>query len=240
MLPLSFLRLGPVVATVFGLVVGQQPLGSFEAVRQALGLSDAQVAELQRNYPRYSRAGRERVVHFPEDMDDAHRLRLSGIATVLERAGTATMAIDIGLIRQEQWPGGAHSMCHYPFSSYYSSPYLADFGITQSQIQQLAALMRVAMEPLWPQVREKAMQRQSLLDSGVSVDSPAVVQLGSDVSSLQAQISTRPPRDLILSVLSPAQKETLAEFEKELDLAREAIELGLIYDPQLYAEVSCR
>jgi hypothetical protein len=193
--------------------------------------------ELQRNFlrNRQEAARRQRstrelkiVIHFPEGMDDSHRARLTEIAKVVERPEVAAMAIDIGLIRQAQWPGGTDSLCHHPFSYYYySSPYLADFGITKSQIQQIAGMLSVANEPLVAQVREKAMQRQALLDSGVRSDSPAVVQLGSDSLHLQQQINSRPPRDLVMSVLNSDQKRKLGEFEKELSLAREAVELGL-------------
>jgi hypothetical protein len=171
-------------------------------------------------------------------MDDSHKAKLSEIAKTLERSGAASMAIDLGLLRQEQWPGGADSVCHRPYYAYSGRP--LEFGMTESQIQQLLEIRRVAGFPLWPQVREKAMQRQALLDSGVSADSPAVVQLGLDSDRLQRQISARPSRDVVMSLLDSAQKAKLAEFEKELELLRQAVELGLIFDPWLLAIVDCR
>src|SRR5438128_9299113 len=101
---MSFFHLGSLVATALWVVLIQQPHGSFEALQETLGLSDTQVTELQQNHPRL--ADRGPVIYFPEGMDEAHRARLSGIAKVLEREGTAAMAIEIGLIRQEQWLGG--------------------------------------------------------------------------------------------------------------------------------------
>jgi hypothetical protein len=88
-------------------------------------------------------------------------------------------------------------------------------------------------------LRAYDMQRSEVLNSGVSADSPTVVQLGSEENNLQAQIGkTRPPHDLALAVLDEAQKAKLAAFETGLQLAREAIELGLIPKPVM-GEILC-
>jgi hypothetical protein len=248
MRPLRILPLASLFA-VSWFVLGQPPQESFEAVKQALSLTDAQVVELQRNRLRnrqeavrqhllvVPRGQRRIVFHFPEGMDDSNKAKLSDIAKTLDRSGAASLAIDLGLLGQEQWPGGADSVCHRPLQSYSGRP--LEFGMTESQIHQLLEIRRVAGFPLWPQVREKAMQRQALLDSGVSADSPAVVQLGLDSDRLQKQISARPSRDVVMSLLDSAQKAKLAEFEKELELLRQAVELGLIFDPWLLAIVDC-
>jgi hypothetical protein len=69
----------------------------------------------------------------------------------------------------------------------------------------------------------------------VSADSPALVQLGSDIDKLHVLVNTRPRHDLALAVLDAAQKAKLAAA---LELASEAIEIGLNHAP-LKGEILC-
>ncbi len=235
------------------IVLGQESGGRYDALKQALGLSDAQVSQLQQTPPKaivrpaptgsavaIYQAGRfsgmPRQLTPSEDslrvLDDAQRAKLAVIQKVLDRLGAATLAIEFGLISEQQWPGSAQCPVRY-------DAYAAEFGLSESQMRQLERLTQAAREPLWAQLRAYDMQRSEVLNSGVSADSPTVVQLGSEENNLQAQIGkTRPPHDLALAVLDEAQKAKLAAFETGLQLAREAIELGLIPKPVM-GEILC-
>jgi hypothetical protein len=98
--------------------------------------------------------------------------------------------------------------------------------------------MRDANKPLWVLIRAKAMRRSELLNSGASADSPEVVELGLETNELQARTNARPPREAVLAILDDDQKAKLAAFETELQVAREAIALGLIPAPVMY-EILC-
>jgi hypothetical protein len=243
--------------------LGQESGNHYDALKQALGLSDAQLSQLQQMksapvarpaltgtsalvaiYPPVPADGRPTgrffgTMNLPpqnEDslrvLDDSQRAKLAAINQVLDRWGAATLVIAFGLIDVQQWPGGARCPVR-------GDAYAAEFGLSESQMQQFWQLTRDAQEPLWAQIREKAAQRMALLDPGLSADSPAVVQLGSDIDKLQAQVvKTGPPRDLALAVLDGAQRAKLAEFETALQLATEAIELRLIPKPAM-GEILC-
>ncbi len=128
-------------------------------------------------------------------------------------------------------------MCYQPIFNYlyyFKDVDVLKFGLSDSQVRQLVQLKRAAREPLYAQIKEKEKRRSELLSSGISADSPAVVQLVSDISKLWEQVArtsvTRPPRDLALAVLDEAQRAKVAAFETALQLASEAIDLGLIPD----------
>jgi hypothetical protein len=124
--------------------------------------------------------------------------RLTEIASVLDRSGTAALAVALGFIRLDEWPE-PDSLCIYPLGSYASSPNLADFGMTRSHIEQLARAMRAAKKS----------------------------EFG------------RPPRDLALSILDDSQKAKVAAFEKELELASEALGRGTLRYRYI-SQVSCK
>ncbi len=252
----AFATLG-MVSSIALAVLGQEPGNRYEALKQALGLSDAQLSQLQQMHaapvarpapiggsarvPIYPQSpaggfsGRRILPAQNEDslrvLDDSQRTKLAEIKKVLDRWDAAELAIGFGLIREQQWPGGPQ--CPRP------SAYAAELGLSEFQIRQFDQLRDDAQEPLWAQIREKAAQRMALLDSGLSADSPAAAQLGSDIDKLQAQVvKTGPPHDLALAVLDGAQKAKLAEFETALQAASEAIELGLIPKPAM-GEILC-
>ncbi len=235
------LQCGVLFAATLLNVLGQESQRSFDALKQALALSDSQLLQLQKNRPagRINPGLREEAARLQSEiLDDSQKTTLAAVARVLDRWEAASLAIDLGLIREEQWPGS--TLClHYPIEAYASNPYTSEIGLIPSQIEQFRQTQRDVNKPLWAQVREKAMQRSELLASGISADSHSIVELGSDINKLQAQISAKPRHDLAMAVLQPIQKAKLAAFENELQLAQEAIELGLIPAP-LKGEVLCR
>jgi len=240
MLSRRILQCGVLFAATMLNVLCQESQTSLDALKQALALSDSQLLQLRKNRPawRFKPALREEAARLQgEILDDSQKTTLAAVARVLDRWEAARLAIDLGLIREEQWPG--RTLClHYPIDAYASNPYTAEFGLIPSQIEQFQQIQREVNKPLWAQVREKARQRSELLASGISADSHAIVELGSDINKLQAQINAKPQHDLAMAVLQPIQKTKLAAFENELQLAQEAIELGLILAP-LKGEVLC-
>lgn len=213
-------------------VPGQESRKSFNALKQALALSDSQLLRLQKHRPawRFNPRFREEAARLRGQMlDDSQKTTLAAVASVLDRGEAASLAMDLGIIREEQWPGP--TLClHHPIDAYASSPYMSEIGLSPSQLEIFQQTQRDANKPLWAQVREKAIQRSQLLASGISADSQAIIELGSDINKLQAQIE-KPRHDLAMAVLHPMQKAKLAAFENKLQLAEEAIELGLIPAP---------
>jgi hypothetical protein len=150
-------------------VLGQESGNHYEALKQALGLSDAQLSQLQQRRP--------------TALDDSQRTSLAAIRKVLDRWDAADLALGVGLIDEKLWPAGM--LC--PFSSVRAYAYAKELGLSDAQVAQLD-------------------------------------QLGQTARATH----TVPPRDLALAVLDDTQKVKLAEFETALQVANEAIELGLI------------
>lgn len=125
-------------------------------------------------------------------------------------------------------------MCYYPIRADAS-----EFGLSDVQVGRFEQLKLAAREPLETQIAQIEKHRLELLHSGLSAESPAVAQLVADMSKLHQQSAeTRPPRDLLLAVLDDGQKAKLSAFETALQVASEAIDLGLIPYP-LKGEVLC-
>jgi hypothetical protein len=204
-------------------VLSQESGSRFEALKQALALSDAQMSQLQQRSKGLAATGM---------LDDSQRAKLANITKILDRFDAAAVSIAFGLITEKQWPGGP--LCVYPFRTYVSTA----FDISQSQIEQIEQIMRDANKPLWVLIRAKAMRRSELLNSGASADAPEVVELGLETNELQVRANARPPREAVLAILDDNQKAKLAVFETELQVAREAIALGLIPAPVMY-EILC-
>ena len=222
----------------------------YDALKQALGLSDAQLLQLQQAPPATARpvvSGNQPLVSiYPGPaagriylsarnqaalrlLDDSQKSKIEAIQKTLGRWDAAAVSIGLGFIDEKEWPGS--SACfHYPLRSFASYAYALELGLTSAQMDQFEQIQQAASEPFWAQVREKTAQRSELLNSGLRMDSPAVVQLGAEIDKLQAQTNSR-RRDLALAVLDEAQRTKLAEFETALQIANEAIELGLIPKP---------
>ncbi len=230
--------------------LGQESGSRFAALKSALGLSDAQVSQLQQLPPpataKPAPAGpgpaaiysaRPRMPILPaqnEDalriLDDSQRDKLAAIQKLLDRWEGA-VTIGLGLIEERQWPGGVICVI-YPIRTYANLAYASELGLTPSQVDQFERIQMDAAAPLWAQVRDKDMQRTALLRSGVSADAPEMVHLGSDINKLQALVNARPRHDLALAVLDEPQKAKIAALETTLRAASEAIELNLIPAPR--------
>jgi len=152
-------------------------------------------------------------------LDASQQAKLAEIVKVLDRWAAASEAIVAGLIDVQQWPGS--TLCFYPIRVYAS-----EFGLSDSQVQQLDRLRQAAREPLEARIAEKEKERSGLSESTV------VRQSIADISKLQQQLAaTGPPRGLALTVLDYVQRTQVAAFETALELVREAIAIKLIPDP---------
>ena len=166
-------------------------------------------------------------------LDAAQQAKLAELVKVLDRSRAASEAIVTGVISAGHWPG--QTLCLYPIHVY-----MSEFDLSDSQVRRFELLQEGAREPMYAQIAELEKDRSELLNSGLRVDSPAVIQLTSDISKLHVHLAaTRPPRDLALAVLDDAQKARLADFETALDLVREAIEIKLIPTPPK-GEILCQ
>jgi hypothetical protein len=224
-------------------VLAQQSGSLYQALQRALGLSDAQMSRLQQRSPALIAIDRRNPwesARLQESvLDDAQRAKLAVIQRTSARWDAAAATIGLGLISEQQWPGGVYCLI-YQVGAYSRFTYATELGLSESQIEQFEKIQRDASEPLWAQIRTKEAQAAELLNSGVSANSPAVLQLRSDASKLAALVNARPQHDLALAVLDDKQREKLAEFEATVEVAREAIELGLIPEPfGSGAEVLC-
>ncbi len=151
---------------------GQESVRRYDALKQALGLRDEQLSQLQEKRP--------------VTLDDSQRAKLVEIRRVFDRWDAAAMTIEFGLIDQEQWPGG--TLCDfYPIRAY---AFTAELGLSDGQSRQLEEL------------------KETTRAAGA-----------------------KPPHGAARTVLDEAQRAKLAAFEGELQLASEAIALGLIPRP---------
>jgi hypothetical protein len=183
---------------------GQAQSGQFDAIKSALGLSDAQLAELQQNTaapvrrpapavnpaptPMYPAGRVPGIIIRPAQneaalrmLDDSQRAKLAEIRKVLDHSDTAAFAVGLGLITDEQWPGGC--LCAF-YDQVRAYRYSTDLGITDAQAQQLDRILQSA----------KPKER----------------------------------REAALAVFDEAQRERFTAFEAGIQLAREAIALDLI------------
>jgi hypothetical protein len=242
-------------ATLLGIsVFGQEPSSRFDALKQALALSDSQLEQLQRNLlkppsanvqdsaviagaPPGSFFGGGRVdIYTPNArrslairtnarveeqrqlLYDSQRTKLDAIAKIFENGKVASLAIRLGLVTERDWGG---PICFDPILSYGSHNGDADeLALTQTQMEQFR-LMEHDTKPLW--LLAKEYDAQSLNpgpNSGGTTPSPA--QAKSALDKLRADV---------IAVLNDTQWTILAEFQNNLLLANQAVELGLTPRP---------
>ena len=200
--------------------------GRFETLQHALALSDSQVSELERLSPAGARARsdwREATRLRNLVLDDSQRTKLAAVRKVLVGDAAKLEAL-FGLINQKDWEPRFGGTCLFMLSQDYAAYMGGDVPLSRAQADQFSAIKFDA----WQEIRAKRKQRDALLDSGASKDSPEVVKLQSAMDKLEARTREPLSRDVVMSILDATQKAKLAEFEIELQAASEAIELGLI------------
>jgi len=124
--------------------LGQTPENRYNALKQALRLSDAQLSQLRQRDPAVIAIDQRSPVdaeHLRDRMlDDAQRTKLAAIQKVLDRWDAAALALEFGLIGETQWPGG--TLCFYPVRAY---AYAQELGLSDTQVQQLEQLAQTAV-----------------------------------------------------------------------------------------------
>jgi hypothetical protein len=174
--------------------LGQSAPTSYDALKHALTLSDAQLDKLKQNRPTdiARQPEREEASRLQrEQLTDAQKTKLTAIAKVTERTKAAASAIDLGLLSEEQWP--TNLVCaHFGVDADPAKAFGAEFGLTSKQIEQLSQLWDDAQHPL----------------HGAEPGPPSY--------------------EAAVAVLDAAQKAKLTAFENEIQIANEAIELGLL------------
>ncbi len=235
----------------------QAPGQRFEALQQALGLTDFQVWQLQQkrppaaaNHPPGPVSAQRALASRPvqsrdlprgpaiedprqmELLDETQRARLAEIEKVLDRREMATQAVALGLMTADDWPG--MRLCRSRIETSRS-----ELNLTDAQVEEFERIEQAARQPVEEEIWQKADLHRALLNSGSRDDSPAVVEVMADIGTLQKQFDEmKPPRDEVLAMLDDSQKASMAEFQRALELAREAIDLRLFYPVR--GEVLCK
>ena len=250
------------VATLTGLQA-QESAQPFAAIRSALSLTDLQLLQLQQSLSTVKPInGLERIGFYSASrlygvpfhpfvptgdarklaiLDDVQRGKLAVIAPVLEKDTIAAAAISMNLIETPQWLRG---MCPYP-PDYYAR----EFGLTDSQVSQLELLQ----QPLRALIFYKMKQRTELLRStgepayrhpgmpgrsGAQLSREVMEKNDEIVALMNTAHGAKSPRDLAWNILNKSQQEFFSEFATSLQIATEAIELGLL-PPQFRGESLC-
>lgn len=234
----------------------QAPGERYEALQRALGLTDFQVWQLQQkrspaaanhapglvsaqrsaaSRPAQSRdLPRGPAIEDPRQMellDQTQRAKLAEIEKILDRWEMASQTVALGLMKADDWPG--MSLCSSRIETSRS-----ELKITDAQVEEFERIEQAARQPVEQQIWQKMDLHVALLNSGSREDSPAVAEVMADIATLQKQFDgIKPPRDEALAVLDDSQRAQFAEFERALQLAREAIELRLFY--AIGGEVFC-
>jgi hypothetical protein len=231
-------------------VWAQAPDTRCAALKDALGLSDSQLRQLQQKSPA------EIANQRPMSTDSRGAIRLFPDNVVGIPGGNGRRPfpheqdpINYGLLDDSQktklqevvakiWrhPPTARLAIAIELTSAYQWPRFpcpheirgnaeSDIDLTSFQLLQLQELHQSAGES--PRlIAEKENRRTMLLHSGRGADSQEVIQLDWDIAALREQASRR--RDLALAVLDDSQKVKLAVVEAALQLLSEARELRLI------------
>jgi len=106
------------------IVRGQESGNRYQALQQALGLSDSQLSQLQ-----LAPKGSQHV----RILNATQRTKLAAIEKVLGRGDMESLAVSAGLIDGQKWPGPP--LCYYPVAIFAS-----ELDLNESQIWQLERL----------------------------------------------------------------------------------------------------
>lgn len=202
------------IAALSCALFAEAPGDRYQPLRRALGMSDSQDWQLT-----------------PEQ-----QYKLADISKVLDRFQISARAVALGLIDVRDWPTGW--ACWFPARAPVSA-FAGEFDLSATQTAQLEKAQGDLRQQNLDQLGAMWKRLHELRDSGASDGSPKVLELNSEISKLQSQYwEIRPPRDLVLAMLTDTQRAKLAAFQSELELAREALELHLIRLPGL-PEILC-
>ncbi len=219
----------------------QTPDNRYQVLKEALGLSDAQLTQLQQMSPAELANDRPAVVNsqgmigipgvnslqrpFPHEqdpskyglLDASQKAKLdAAVVKVWLHQPTARLAIAMDLTSAYQWPG-------YPCP--HDLQGTSDLELTSSQRMQLEELRQSTGQPQVAEIGWAEWRRNMSLNFGWS-QPPVVMKAIAELPALRERFAKR--RDLALAILDDSQKAKLAEFETALQLLSEARELRLI------------
>jgi hypothetical protein len=137
----------------------------------------------------------------------------------LNESHKAAGAIAMGLITRNQWPVDG-LLCPIDIAAAW------DFKLTSAQVRQIVEV-RSAYGMIMSLIQEKEQQLLRALNEGGAENSAEIRQWTEDLDELYELIVV-PERDMVLSVLDERQTAMFEAFENGLELARQAIELGLL------------
>src|SRR6202034_1573351 len=118
-----------------------------------------------------------------QNLDDAQRAKITSIRKVLY-SDAAKLEARLGLINQKDWERRFGGTCLF----YGLQPYHSYTNLTSDQADRFEQLQRERNNPIWAEIRAKSTQREALLNSGATKDSPAAVELGQALNKLSAQL----------------------------------------------------
>jgi hypothetical protein len=217
-------------------LAAQGPDSQYDALKNALALSDVQIAQCRQNSatPTAYHAWDRPLLPAAHVLNDAQRAKLAEIAKVLGRFQTSAGAVVMGLIPASDWPTGWP--CVSPDSRI--AVYAKEYDLTDDQVNRLEQLQHDVRQQAVDGLMEIGRRAWKLWASGAQTPSDTAALLEETARLVKQRDEAGPPRDLALAVLNDAQMAKLAAFRHDLELAREALELHLIQLPPL-PEIFC-
>jgi len=204
-------------------VLGQVPDGKYGALKQALGLSNSQLAQLEQTRPAglYEPLGVQPAG--PGQARSAGRLRLDPPSAGQYRDPILAVTQARDALRAQMLDGDQREKLA-----------LIEKVLERSDMASLGIVLGLIDVHQWP---GRALCYGTIRSDSSQLDlSDFQVQQFERLQRLAQEHSKpgtpgRPPRDVALSVLDDVQKAKLAAFEAALQLASEAIDLRLFPPP---------
>ncbi len=212
---------GVLVLMSCSMLEAQKSEDRYYAIKEALGLSDSQIAQSQKEGPDKA----------PQILSESQREKLWDIARRLHRSeAEGALANWLGLNKELGW---RLCECYCPMHIYASQ-----LGFTDAQNERLWTL-RQAMLPEAMRADQDDLRKRylELLKSGVKTP-PGMATPRQNLDLLLWYPPPRLSREAALGILNDSQRALVAELESALKVAREAVELGLLLHEPL-GEPAC-
>ncbi len=162
-------------------LVAQAPANRYDALKQALGLSDFELMQFQQRSPApnpFNQSEAGKAVKADWDslryrlLDEASRANLQVIGKVFDRYATASQSIALGLIKAEQWHG--QTLCLYEYH------HESELGLSETQVWQLTQLKYNGLTAKTAPRRDLAMAVLNKSQKAILIEFETALQLVSD------------------------------------------------------------
>jgi hypothetical protein len=227
------------LAAAFSVLLAQTPPNRYQALKDALGLTDEQLAKCTETMPAADAAPspaaddavNEKVNRI---LADDQKSRLWEIVNRAYRgtAGEASLAHLMGLIPDAvDW-----TLCLC------GCPPLADVESPLRLSTEQAALVSELEYAAGQRIRDQLMRKQGQRDVWVSLgfDRDSIARLNVEIGQLLGRLRNPPVRhDLVWLILNERQRAATEELRNNFELARQAVELGLLYRHMAAGEGLC-